>query len=130
MKKKYSSARPYGQFLAEEVIHLRDVVASVPASKTVPPAIQAAAPTNGHGNGNDDEELTGVRRLMKPLRAFGYTVETAELLLAPMASGAAESLGSMGNDAPLGFMSQRPKLLYDYFKQLFAQVGVLWHGAV
>jgi glutamate synthase (ferredoxin) len=36
----------------------------------------------------------------------------------------------MGNDAPLGFMSQRPKLLYDYFKQLFAQVGVLWHGAV
>jgi hypothetical protein len=50
-------------------------------------------------------------------------VETLDVLLAPMARAAADPLGSMGNDAPLAPMSQRPKLLYEYFKQLFAQVG-------
>lgn len=48
-------------------------------------------------------------------------METLELLMVPMARTANEPLGSMGNDAPLACMSARPKLLYEYFKQLFAQ---------
>lgn len=60
--------------------------------------------------------------LLAPLKAFGYTQEALDMLLKPMAVAGAESLGSMGNDAPLAIMSSRPKLVYEYFKQLFAQV--------
>ncbi|KAK3371716.1 hypothetical protein B0T24DRAFT_531637 [Lasiosphaeria ovina] len=56
------------------------------------------------------------------LLAYGYTFEQISLLLAPMASDEKEALGSMGNDAPLACLSQAPKLLYEYFRQLFAQV--------
>ncbi|KAI1083828.1 glutamate synthase [Whalleya microplaca] len=56
------------------------------------------------------------------LLAFGYTHEQVSLLLAPMASDEKEALGSMGNDAPLACLSQAPRLLYDYFRELFAQV--------
>lgn len=52
-----------------------------------------------------------------------YTREALELLMLPMASGGAEPLGSMGNDAALAAISNRPKQPYEYFKQLFAQVG-------
>jgi hypothetical protein len=53
---------------------------------------------------------------------FGYTAETMEMLLLPMAIGGREALGSMGNDAPLAVLSEKPRLIFDYFKQLFAQV--------
>ena len=53
---------------------------------------------------------------------FGYTEEELRLLLAPMATAGAEPLGSMGTDTPLAALSSRPRLLYDYFTQLFAQV--------
>ncbi|ROT40291.1 glutamate synthase [Sodiomyces alkalinus F11] len=56
------------------------------------------------------------------LLAFGYTHEQVSLLLAPMASDEKEALGSMGNDAPLACLSQAPRLLHEYFRQLFAQV--------
>ena len=56
------------------------------------------------------------------LHAYGYTFEQISLLLAPMASDEKEALGSMGNDAPLACLSEAPKLLYEYFRQLFAQV--------
>lgn len=51
-----------------------------------------------------------------------YTMENLEMLLLPMAKEGSEPLGSMGNDAPLAMMSYRPKLLFEYFKQMFAQV--------
>ncbi len=54
--------------------------------------------------------------------AFGYTFEELRLLLAPMARDGVEAVGSMGADTPLAVLSDRPKLLYNYFKQLFAQV--------
>ena len=54
---------------------------------------------------------------------FGYTVETLDMLLYPMGVGGKEALGSMGNDAPLAVMSDKPRLVFDYFKQLFAQVS-------
>ncbi len=55
-------------------------------------------------------------------RMFGYTEEDLRLIIAPMARNAVESLGSMGTDTPAAVLSDRPRMLYDYFKQLFAQV--------
>jgi glutamate synthase (NADH) len=56
------------------------------------------------------------------LHAFGYSLEQISLILGPMAADSKEALGSMGNDAPLACLAQQPRLLYEYFRQLFAQV--------
>lgn len=56
------------------------------------------------------------------LLAFGFTVEQLNLLMIPMVVEGKEALGSMGNDAPLAAMGTQPRLIYDYFRQLFAQV--------
>ncbi|MCU1626334.1 MAG: Glutamate synthase (ferredoxin) [Pseudonocardia sp.] len=55
-------------------------------------------------------------------QSFGYTEEELTLLLKPMATAGAEPIGSMGNDAPLAFISEKPRQIYDYFIQLFAQI--------
>jgi len=55
-------------------------------------------------------------------QTFGYTEEELRILLAPMARGGAEPIGSMGTDTPIAVLSTRPRLLFDYFTQLFAQV--------
>lgn len=60
--------------------------------------------------------------LIQRQKLFGYTKEDLELILKPMAVDAKEPIGSMGNDAALPVLSEKPQLLYDYFKQLFAQV--------
>src|ERR1700744_3939453 len=53
---------------------------------------------------------------------FGYTYEELNLLVAPMVRGGPEPIGSMGTDTPVAVLAQRPRMLYDYFHQLFAQV--------
>src|SRR2546427_10365438 len=53
---------------------------------------------------------------------FGYTSEDVKLLITPMATTGNEAAGSMGTDTPLAVLSERPQLLFNYFKQLFAQV--------
>ena len=60
--------------------------------------------------------------VLRRQRAFGYTNEELRLLIQPMATDGAEPVGSMGTDTPLAVLSRRPQLLYNYFKQLFAQV--------
>jgi glutamate synthase domain-containing protein 2/glutamate synthase domain-containing protein 1/glutamate synthase domain-containing protein 3 len=60
--------------------------------------------------------------LMVRQHVFGYTVEDLRILMTPMAVNGAEAIGSMGTDTPLACLSDRPQLLYNYFKQLFAQV--------
>src|SRR5258705_2344150 len=55
-------------------------------------------------------------------QTFGYTEEELKILVGPMARTGAEPLGSMGTDTPIAVLSRRPRLLYDYFAQLFAQV--------
>jgi glutamate synthase (NADPH/NADH) large chain len=60
--------------------------------------------------------------LLDRQQAFGYTQEDLRIILAPMAESGEEAVGSMGNDAALPVLSHRPKTLYSYFKQLFAQV--------
>ncbi len=66
--------------------------------------------------------LDGEVPLLDRQQAFGYSQEDLKLILAPMAQGGEEPIGSMGNDSALPVLSSRPKLLYSYFKQLFAQV--------
>ncbi|NBD38772.1 MAG: glutamate synthase large subunit [Verrucomicrobia bacterium] len=64
----------------------------------------------------EDEEITSLRV------AFGYDLDEENLLLKPMVQNGKEAIGSMGDDTPLAVLSRRPRLLYTYFKQLFAQV--------
>jgi glutamate synthase (NADPH) large chain len=56
------------------------------------------------------------------MRMFGYTIEDVKTIINPMGEGGAEAISSMGNDTPLAVLSDKPQLLYNYFKQLFAQV--------
>ncbi|MBX7165405.1 MAG: glutamate synthase large subunit [Pirellulales bacterium] len=75
------------------------------------------AELNGQpANGQSGPELLALQR------TFGYTYEDLRIVMHPMAVDGAEAIGSMGNDAPLAVLSDRPQLLYNYFKQLFAQV--------
>jgi glutamate synthase domain-containing protein 2/glutamate synthase domain-containing protein 1/glutamate synthase domain-containing protein 3 len=60
--------------------------------------------------------------LVRHQKAFGYAEEELEVILSPMITEAKEPVGSMGDDTPLSVLSKRPRLLYSYFKQLFAQV--------
>ncbi|KAI5841797.1 glutamate synthase-like protein [Morchella snyderi] len=66
----------------------------------------------------DDISIQNDKRLL----AFGYTFEQVGLILGPMAADSKEALGSMGNDGPLACLANQPRLLYEYFRQLFAQV--------
>jgi glutamate synthase (NADPH) large chain len=67
-------------------------------------------------------ELPDSRELVSQQQLFGYTEEELRIILAPMARTGAEPVGSMGTDTPLAVLSDRPRLLFDYFTQLFAQV--------
>lgn len=60
--------------------------------------------------------------VLRRQRAFGYTEEELRILLTPMAKSGAEPIGSMGTDSPIAALSEKPRLLFDYFSQLFAQV--------
>ena len=89
---------PYADWVSTELVHLKDL----PAPPYTPPTPHET-----------------VRRRQ---RAFGYTEEDLRILVGPMADAGVEPLGSMGTDSALAVLSDRPRLLYDYFQQLFAQV--------
>jgi glutamate synthase domain-containing protein 2/glutamate synthase domain-containing protein 1/glutamate synthase domain-containing protein 3 len=97
VKRTVATRRPYREWQEAEVVRLVDL----------PPRAPQALPS-------------------EPLRqrqlAFGYTQEDMKVILAPLARNAEEAVGSMGNDSPLAVLSQQNRLLYSYFKQLFAQV--------
>jgi glutamate synthase (NADPH/NADH) large chain len=97
VKRELASAHPYGEWLS----HLVDI-------KDLPPAPHLPLPSR-----------ETVRRRQQ---LFGYTDEDLRVLLAAMGTTGEEPLGSMGTDTALAALSDRPRLLYDYFKQLFAQV--------
>ena len=67
-------------------------------------------------------ELPDARALASQQRLFGYTEEERRVVLGPMARSGAEPIGSMGDDTPIAALSERPRLIFDYFTQLFAQV--------
>jgi glutamate synthase (NADPH/NADH) large chain len=97
IKHELAAQHPYGDWLRENLVSLQDL-----------PEAPVAAP---------DHETVLTRQI-----AFGYTHEDLRILMAPMARQGEEPIGSMGTDTALAVLSSRPRPLYDYFKQLFAQV--------
>ncbi len=98
IKERLASAHPYQTWLDATQIHLKDL----------PTEVGPMAPDS--------------RTLLRRQQAFGYTQEDVRAFLAPMALSGEDPIGSMGRDIPPAVLSGRPKLLYDYFKQKFAQV--------
>ncbi|HEX9106135.1 MAG TPA: glutamate synthase central domain-containing protein, partial [Longimicrobiales bacterium] len=112
VKERLASRRPYREWVAAGEIRL-DSLAGDDA------AAAAGAPIDA---GDAAHDVAGAPTLLERQLAFGYTQEELKLLLAPMATGGQEPVGSMGSDTPLAVLSHRPQLLFKYFKQLFAQV--------
>ncbi len=98
IKEEIVRAHPYRRWLDEHLVKIEEL---------------PAAPHRRNG-----ETAT----LFQRQQVFGYSFEDLRTVLAPMAKNGVEAVGSMGNDAPLAVLSERPQLLYSYFKQLFAQV--------
>jgi glutamate synthase domain-containing protein 2/glutamate synthase domain-containing protein 1/glutamate synthase domain-containing protein 3 len=98
LKREYASRRPYRRWLSENLVR----------PDQLPPATPTYRP---------DPETRLLRQ-----RTFGYTLEELRVILAPMAEKGLEAVGSMGNDTPLAALSEHPQLLFNYFKQVFAQV--------
>ena len=98
IKTELAAQHPYQEWLDTQLVELRDL-----------PDAPPAAPM----------DRDAIRRCQN---AFGYTEEDLSILLGPMASKGLEPIGSMGTDTALAVLSDRPRLLFDYFKQLFAQV--------
>ena len=97
LKQQIATEHPYGEWLQENLIDLHEL----PAASFV----------------HETKSATVIQRQ----RVFGYTHEDLKMLMAPMAEGS-EAIGSMGTDTPLAVLSAKSQLLYNYFKQLFAQV--------
>ncbi len=98
IKKEFVEQHPYTDWLKQNLLPLENL----PNPKQI------------HGSDYDT--------LLQRQQAFGYTHEDLRILMAPMAANGLEPLGSMGTDTALAVLSNRSRLLYDYFKQLFAQV--------
>ncbi|MFM8809876.1 MAG: glutamate synthase central domain-containing protein, partial [Chthoniobacterales bacterium] len=98
IKASLAKEHPYGEWLKDNLVKLEEL-------------------PSGKEPAHPDHDTVTTRQF-----AFGYTQEDLNLIIAPMAKTAVEPIGSMGNDAPLAALSDKPKLLYNYFKQLFAQV--------
>ncbi|MCC5952823.1 MAG: glutamate synthase large subunit [Acidimicrobiia bacterium] len=97
IKSELATARPYRQWITEQLVEL-DIL-----------------PHQAH-------EITSHLSVVQHQQTFGYTSEELKIILEPMARLGAEPIGSMGTDTPIAVLSDRPRLLFDYFNQLFAQV--------
>jgi glutamate synthase (ferredoxin) len=97
-KHSIATQKPYAHWLRDNLVTLEDL------------------PDGSSAQGPDHKTV------LERQHAFGYTSEDLRILMAPMAEEGNEAIGSMGNDAALAVLSDRPQLLYNYFKQLFAQV--------
>ncbi|OGS09877.1 MAG: glutamate synthase subunit alpha, partial [Elusimicrobia bacterium RIFOXYB1_FULL_48_9] len=97
VKRTISSSRPYSKWVRENIVDLDSL-----------PKVEPR------------EKISG--DLMTVLKSFGYTREDLKIIIKPMLETAQEPVGSMGNDAPPAVLSRKNQLLYNYFKQLFAQV--------
>ncbi len=98
LKNKFAKAQPYQQWLGEHHVLLERL--PDPGFQTEP----------------------GQHTVLERQQAFGYTFEDVRFIIGPMANDGVQPLGSMGTDTPLAVLSNKPQLLYNYFKQLFAQV--------
>jgi len=98
IKAKISTQKPYKKWVKENQLNLKDLPAS------------------------DFKFKLELDTLLQRQTAFGYTAEDIKIIIAPMIGTGQEATGSMGNDTPLAVLSEKPQLLFHYFKQLFAQV--------
>ncbi|EAQ78234.1 glutamate synthase large subunit [Blastopirellula marina] len=98
LKDSFAKQRPYAKWLREQRIELAEL-----SPKDEPHGFNPAT-------------------LLERMQAFGYTTETLQFMLLPMIHQKRDPVGSMGNDSALACLSDKPRMLYDYFKQLFAQV--------
>src|SRR5262245_31266288 len=114
LKHKIATEHPYADWLRENIISLEEL----PPGQASPSGV-IKMPRSQFGSPAKPLDASS---LLRKQQAFGYTSEDLKILLAPMALEANEAVGSMGNDAALAVLSDRPQLLYNYFKQLFAQV--------
>ena len=99
LKEKYASRQPYGEWLNNNLVTLREL--KIPNKRVT--------------------EFTNEERA-RLQKAFGYTFEEYKTSILPMAQNGAEPIASMGTDSPLPMLSGQPQPLFNYFKQLFAQV--------
>ncbi|MDX1565828.1 MAG: glutamate synthase central domain-containing protein, partial [Phycisphaeraceae bacterium] len=98
LKTEFATRRPYKQWLTDERVELPEIPSDEQTHRFEP------------------------KTLLPRMQSFGYTVETMQFMLRPLVQQARDPVGSMGNDAALACLSDKPRLVYDYFKQLFAQV--------
>ncbi|MAI31691.1 MAG: glutamate synthase large subunit [Planctomycetaceae bacterium TMED240] len=98
LKSDFARVKPYGTWLKDQRIRLADL-----HPETEP-------------HGFDSESL------LPRMQAFGYTAETMKFMLRPLVEQLRDPVGSMGNDSAIACLSDKPRMIYDYFKQLFAQV--------
>src|SRR5215813_9891274 len=99
IKQQMAAAHPYRQWLDAHLVHFDDL-----------PNVPEKQPPHDH------------QATLQRLQAFGYSFEDQRINLGPMAVNGIQPVGSMGTDTPLAVLSDKPQLLYNYFKQLFAQV--------
>lgn len=98
IKHRVATELPYDEWVKEHVIHLSEITQT------------------------DESSIPKVEDLFKNQQAFGYTQEDLVRMIVPMAKDGKDPVGAMGADAPLAILSDKPQLLYSYFKQMFAQV--------
>jgi Glutamate synthase central domain. len=98
IKEKIYKANPYKKWIEDQVVPLEEITEEETPNPEPP------------------------KDLISRMKAFGYTVETMQFMLLPIVKELRDPLGSMGNDAALACLSDKPRLIFDYFKQLFAQV--------
>lgn len=97
IKRELAQAEPYQKWVKEGIVHLEELP--------------------------DREHIEHTRSsVVRRQQTFGYTEEELRLILSPMAQSGSEATGSMGSDTPIAALSEKPRLLFDYFSQLFAQV--------
>ncbi|MFO1094406.1 MAG: glutamate synthase large subunit [Planctomycetaceae bacterium] len=105
LKRRVAARRPYGEWLRNQRLTLSELVAA-------------------RGDVPRTEQSNGAHRpsLLELMQSFGYTTETLQFMLIPLIKSKKDPISSMGDDTALACLSDKPRLLYDYFKQLFAQV--------
>jgi len=105
LKRSTARKQNFASWVESNMLHVPNIVKRVERSQPIQITI-------------DDHPLSTDPKLL----AFGYTVEQLNLLMLPMVTDGKEALGSMGNDSPLACISTQVRMIYDYFRQLFAQV--------
>jgi len=117
LKKNVARENPYEQWIEKHIVNLSDL------AKEVSSQGEQVKPGNTQENADPlERKAEGEQDLVKRQKAFGYTFEDITKTIIPMAVEGNDPVGAMGMDSPLAVLSEKPQMLYLYFKQLFAQV--------